>query len=248
MAYPCSKCYKTFSTPYNRSRHENQQHRSDDEPDGEDVISDEEEEAVEDTDENSDASEMEDEAVESDGETSESNSDDGKYSRECWRFLFDELRDKEPDIQLQSEKLSQELLAVGVSEDWANKRKERLYYKMLSEELREKLLDLLLNMKILRKDSIYEQLMDDVKDSDLPFAEAFRDAWKKKKTTVVDEILRPAFPEEGNDDTDSDGEAAQSPARYCFHPTHTMRSHYLIFDSYLFFFIIRISSADYALG
>ncbi len=167
----------------------------------------EEEEQTE-TDVEEDSEEMED----ADDESSEVDST-SDVDRDCWKFLFDDIREKEPDFLLETGKLRNDLLSIGASLEHAQVRSKCLYFKLLAKELREGLLNLVLDMKILRKDSIYEQLMQDVKESEMPFAEAFRMAWRKQKDTIIEEILRPSFPgkpADGGDDESVSDDASTS--------------------------------------
>ncbi len=187
MSYRCGSCSRSFSTPFNLSRHMRKCQPSDDEDEDDGDVDEVEDDEAED-----------DEAEESDDNGSEDE------DRDSWLFLFKELREKELDIKLGSLKLKKSLIKGRVSEAGATNQARQNYFKLLAKELREQVLDLVLNMRILRKDSIFEAIMNETKMSDLPFAEGFRDAWKKHKDTIVEEVLKPTFPEEETEDVDSD--------------------------------------------
>ncbi len=114
--------------------------------------------------------------------------------RASWFFLLLQLNLKERDIFYGAMNLKKSLMSGGVTQNGATRRARQNYFKLLAKELREQLMDLVLNMRILRKDSIFKSIMDETHLSNLPFAEAFRHAWKKHKNTIIEEVLKPTFP------------------------------------------------------
>ncbi len=171
MAYECVECSRFFSTPYNLSRHRATKHRE---------MRDYESQA----DSESTVEEGEiDEATEpdSDGDMEVEEEEDTATDNEAWRFLFRCILHKDPDYLLTADKLRNELIEAGVSRAVAKDRGTALYLKLLSAELRDTTCNVIGNVRLLRRDPIYKKIMEDVVESDQPFYDAFREAWRKHK-------------------------------------------------------------------
>jgi hypothetical protein len=182
----CDNCYREYSTAFNLMRHKRKC-------------------GLDEDDEGTDSNEDIDSTGGTEtGQDDDASDDSAEEGRESWQFLLDLLKEKESDFSICAEKLKADLVRAGVSEDGAEERSDHLYYKLLADELRDHLMNLILDLKVLRNDAIYESIMRDVKDSGQPFKIAFNDAWRKYKNDVIDKVLKPAFPEEEDEESEED--------------------------------------------
>jgi hypothetical protein len=152
---------------------------------------------------NEDKNESDDSAV--------STQDGDEEDHEAWQFLLDCIEEKDLDFLLVARKHRDELMQAGVTEKSARERGSALFLKLMSGELRDCLLSNIQCMGALRKDTVYKELMKDVRDSDQPLNAAFSEAWKKHKNTIVTKIILPNFPKASSkrrveDAIESDGE------------------------------------------